>query len=379
VASQRPASPIWWHPSGQWCRKHRQKFYYFGSGSHDDALRRYVAEWPAILDGRPRGRPATVTPGRLTLVELVNTFLDAKQGLVRSGELTAEHWSHYHRMGGRVIGALGRDRDFATLQPADFGQLRARLAADLAPPTLAHYIALVRAMCNFGADLLDVRVRYGDQFKPPAQRVIREYRRTRPPKLLAAADLRKLIAKADPVLKACALLALNAGFGATDCSDLRDGDLAGRPGWVVMPRKKTGTTRRCPMWKETQAAVKAARAVRPEAADPAHADRVFLSPRGRLCRRYVAAEAGRRGERGDTIGVAWRELCVRLKVKGPHGFYALRHVHRTISDEARDPVAADIVMGHADGSMAAAYREKVDDKRLVALVNRVRRWLWPDR
>jgi hypothetical protein len=71
-----------------------------------------------------------------------------------------------------------------------------------------------------------------------------------------------------------------------------------------------------------------------------------------------------------------------LKAIGFHrpriGFYTLRHVFRTIADSARDPVAIGIIMGHSDPSMGGHYRERVDDARLVAVVNVVRAWLWPE-
>src|SRR5262249_7926513 len=60
------------------------------------------------------------------------------------------------------------------------------------------------------------------------------------------------------------------------------------------------------------------------------------------------------------------------------GFYALRHVFRTVADEARDPVAIDLIMGHTDPSMAGHYRERIDDSRLLAVTEHVRLWLFRD-
>ena len=57
-------------------------------------------------------------------------------------------------------------------------------------------------------------------------------------------------------------------------------------------------------------------------------------------------------------------------------FYGLRHVFRTVADAARDHVAIDMIMGHADPSMAGHYRERIEDERLVAVAERVRRWLF---
>ena len=69
-----------------------------------------------------------------------------------------------------------------------------------------------------------------------------------------------------------------------------------------------------------------------------------------------------------------------MKETGVHregiGFYTLRHVFRTIADEARDPVAIDLIMGHADRSMGATYRERINDDRLQTVVDVVHAWLF---
>lgn len=367
-------SPISLHATGQWFKRHKGRNYYFGT-DRDAALRRYLDEWPAIVAGVPRTEAGD--PAALTVAELANRFLHHKRQRVDSGELSAEVWSHYRRMSLSVLAVLGRERAVATLAPGDFGRVRADAAARMAPTTLTTFLKHARAMFAFGAELTDRPARYGGQFDLPAAKTLRLHREARPPKLLPADVLRRLIDAADPVLRAMVLLGLNCGFGATDLSELRERHLATRPGWVVLPRRKTGVGRRCPLWPETVAALDAARPCRPAPADPADRDRLFLSQKGLPCRRYREKTAAGAGTRGDAVGAAWTKLCKREGVRGPGSFYVLKHVFITEASNARDDVAVDQITGHTDNSTRAQYRERVDDDRLEAVTDHVRRWIFP--
>lgn len=73
---------------------------------------------------------------------------------------------------------------------------------------------------------------------------------------------------------------------------------------------------------------------------------------------------------------AFRKLLDALGLYRPGlGCYALRYTFETIASEAKDQFAVDAIMGHADSSMAAVYRERISDERLQAVVNFVRDWL----
>ena len=72
-----------------------------------------------------------------------------------------------------------------------------------------------------------------------------------------------------------------------------------------------------------------------------------------------------------------RKVLTALKLhRNGLGFYALRHTFETIGGDSRDQVAVDAIMGHARDDMASAYRERIDDARLVAVTEHVRKWLF---
>ena len=80
----------------------------------------------------------------------------------------------------------------------------------------------------------------------------------------------------------------------------------------------------------------------------------------------------------NPITKVFRLLLDKLKLhRHGLGFYALRHTFETIGGGSRDQVAVDFIMGHTDGSMAGVYREEIEDERLVAVTNHVRKWLYP--
>jgi integrase len=91
--------------------------------------------------------------------------------------------------------------------------------------------------------------------------------------------------------------------------------------------------------------------------------------------RFTDKGPDRPGVRCDSVGLQFKKLAAKVGVKVPGGFYLLRHVHRTVADEAKDSAASAYIMGHHDPSMAGYYREVISNERLVAVVNHVRDWL----
>ena len=167
-------------------------------------------------------------------------------------------------------------------------------------------------------------------------------------------------------LKAMIFLGVNCGFGNADCGTLPLQALDLDGGWISHPRQKTGIRRRCPLWPET---IEALRTVLAERRTPKHDTDdqiVFIT---KFARRWMNGES-------NPIAQEFRRLLKSCRqYRNGIGFYSLRHVFQTVGEEAGETVTKSI-MGHADSSMSAVYRERISDSRLRAVVDHVHQWLY---
>src|SRR3954471_450689 len=84
-----PDFPLFAHATKRWAKKIRGKMHYFGPWADPDAaLKKYQQQKDDLHAGRtPEPAGVEVSAG-VTLRELCNSFLNAKQGRVDCGELT---------------------------------------------------------------------------------------------------------------------------------------------------------------------------------------------------------------------------------------------------------------------------------------------------
>jgi integrase len=396
-----PDFPLTPHPTGTWQKKIRGRIYYFGKWAKrvDGKLERVpgdgwedaLAEYKKVADDLHAGRTPRVSKGGLTVADLCNRFLTAKLRKVEAGEMSTTLFADYKLITDLLVANFGANRLVDDLASDDFAQLRALMAKRWGPVRLGNSVTRTKSVFKYGYDsgAMDRPVRYGPEFAKPDKATLRKHRARQPRKMFAPEEVRALIDGAAVVgecgpmavepsaaLRAMILLGVNCGFGNTDCASLTftGTDLTG--GWIDFPRPKTGVARRCALWPETVEAIRAATAesVRPKPADFSDCGRVFLTGRGTAC--VIQTKTG---NKKDVVGV---RFTAHLKALGIHrkgvGFYTLRHVFETVAGGAKDQVAVDAVMGHADPTMAAHYREGIEDERLRAVASHVRKWLWPE-
>jgi integrase len=363
--------PLFPHANGCWAKKILGKLHYFGPWENPgQALESYLRD----KDDLHAGRTPRAAPGVLTVKDLANVFLNAKKDAVAAGELSPRTHAGYLEACGYVVKAFGPGRLVSDLTPADFAGLRSKLAERFGPHGLGTRIQCVRCLFKyaFDSELLDRPIRFGPDFKRPSRKTLRLHRAKQGPKLFTAEEVRRMIDAAGVQLRAMLLLAINAGFGNSDCGNLPVSALDLDGGWIDYPRPKTGVARRCPLWPETVAALREAMEGRPASKSEEHAGLVFITKYGLPWHR----DTGKMGNR--PISLETSKLLKKLNINGRKGlnFYTLRHTFRTVADEAKDPVAADHFMGHGTPNMSSVYRERISDERLLAVSDHVRAWLF---
>ncbi len=331
-------------------------------GSWKAALDLYLQQRGDLYAGRP---PSAVVDGKLSIKDLCNRFLTDRSRKIESSELVQRTFWDYQRVTDRLITIFGKNRLVADLHPKDFAALRAEISKSNGLVALNGEITRTKVVFNFAINnqLLEQPISYGTAFDWSTAKSLRQAKAQVGPRMFEAEQCWMLIDTAHtPELRAMILLALNCGFGNSDCAKLPrvavDLDL----GWVAFARPKTGVERWCPLWTETLQALHEVLGRR----DPER-DLVFVTQFGNSFENDGAA-----------ISKEFRKL---LDENGLHrkglGFYALRHTFRTIADETGDIPAVRLIMGHADDSIDAVYRERISDERLQAVTEHVRRWLLP--
>jgi integrase len=280
---------------------------------------------------------------------------------METGEFSPRTWRDYHETCERMLDTLGKTRLAASLNGADFDNLRSALAKNRGPVALGNEIQRVRTIFKFAfeADLIDRPVKFGATFKKPSRKAVRKERHAAGERLFKAADLRRVIGLAGVAMKAITLLGINAGFGQTDVASLTRDTLDLDGGWVDLPRAKTGIARRAKLWDETVAALREALDTRPNAKREEHDDLVFITKYGKPWVRVVRKQDDKGNEKPagavDSVRLEFHKLLEALGIKRERmGYYWLRHTFATVGGSSKDQAAVNFIMGHARSRLRRA-------------------------
>lgn len=390
-----PEFPLFAHNNGQWCRKIGGKLYSFGKWDEPTtALEKHNAEYAHLKEGI--APPLSYEGWRLG--DLINEFLSVQEDRLELGEIQKCTFDSLEYVGKLIVEYIPRHRAVESLRPDDFRKLRSGMIKRFAPTNTRVNMTRVRSMFKFAYDeqMISRPVFYGRGFDSPTKAVIRKARNAKPKKLFTPEQVHKLLDNATPALHAMILLSLNTGMNNADLGNLKESNIDFKTGWMDYPRHKTGVERLAKLWPET---IKSIDDYWPLRQKPLaeFAEFVFITSARRKWahsslpsefRKLVELTNAKRDRNGEPI------RRPKLKANGepmkgkyeyqplkrppvPHGSFSyFRHTFETVAGGTRDQIAVNAVMGHVDGSMAAEYREEIDDERLEAVANHIRHWLF---
>ena len=376
--------PLYAHRNGQWAKKIKGKTWFFGVWEEPEAaLETFVDQKDEILAGRdPKRQRGVATPGSMTVADVVNHYLESLNARLVRGQVSARHFSDSVATGEFVVRHFGRRVEAAALKAADFADFRQAFPATWGTTKCGLEIQRTRTVFRWAAEseLIPGIPNFGPDFKKPNKgetRITKAKKAAQNGSLdFTAAEVRKLVKNSDGWLNACILLGVNAGFGNLDCGRLQAGQIDFESGWYDLPRQKSGIPRRLFLWNKTRDAINEAMRERPIAKFDADDDLCFLTSHGRPIVWEAMHPERNTLSRCDNVCKGFNKLVKSSGLRTGRGFYSLRRTFETVAGNSKDQVAVNMVMGHADESMAEVYRQGIADKRLKHVAKHVEKWLF---
>ncbi|MBL4810608.1 MAG: tyrosine-type recombinase/integrase [Phycisphaerales bacterium] len=151
-------------------------------------------------------------------------------------------------------------------------------------------------------------------------------------------------------MKTFIVLALNCGFGQTDISNLRVGEIDLKEGRIIRKRSKTGVECQFALWPLTVKLLKEHGNM-----DGKPGDRVFVSRSGqRLVHEQYVDDVLKKT---DCVRLAFMRLMKSLDIPQDRGFYALRKT-AACEIERIDPMVTEMYLGHSERGLKRHYAER---------------------
>jgi hypothetical protein len=164
--------PLFAHASGQWAKKIRGRFHYFGVWADPVAAE-------AKYNGQATDLHAGRTPRRLKdevqVRDAVNSFLIAKRIKRDAGRITHRTWAEYYATCDRLCQAFGADRLVDDLRAEDFAHYAAKMGKTWGPVRVGNEVQRVRVIFKhaFDSRIIETPVRFGPEFKRPSKKELR--------------------------------------------------------------------------------------------------------------------------------------------------------------------------------------------------------------
>ena len=362
--------PLFLHKSGQWCKKVKQKFHYFGTDPVEAEK-----EWDRVKDDLRAGRTPEArfsSDDTLTVEWLCNAFMDSRQARFNAGKIKSEESIRdYHKVVIRFADKIGRSTPLTRLKPRVLEDYANNLPGSWNITTRNNHLRQLRSVLKWvnESDELDRDIKYKNALElyrePQAVKDERHEDQFSTEELHTLIDLAK--SKGKWQLVAAILLGVNVGFETEDIATVPEDAIDWETGWLNFSRKKTGCRRLAKLWPETLDALQRVLGKRPSPLNERHRGLIFLTSKGK------PVLPDNKSSRDRPITRAFNRLKVEAGVHRPNiGQRSCRHRCRTLADEVCDRNAAAIVMGHKIHGIDGRYIDSISRERIQAVCDHVR-------
>lgn len=372
-----PSFPLWAHQNGQWCKKIKGRFRFYGTWEDPKAaLENYNRLRVYHETGTPVGLPDAESG--LTVKQAIDRFCSRLEDRVNTGEASRRHLVQCINTAKIIVSVLDRSRLVVSLSGDDFYKLRTRFLTrvkvtgkqpprPISPATLAGHIRRTVSIFNFAIKegLVD-RVVYGSDFATITRKQRVQLEQNNSTKLLEPEVIRQLLAAANYRFRAMLLLGINCGMGNADIASLEEQFLDLKNGWIESNRQKTSVRRCAKLWPETVEALRLVIRNKHKPIDPADERLVFITRVGRpysnqnaITQEFLHCK--------QAAGIETHRGC---------GFYSLRHTLRTEAARYSDETAIRWIMGHTRSRIDDHYIHAPPKERIAELSAKVRSWLF---
>ncbi|HEX2953089.1 MAG TPA: tyrosine-type recombinase/integrase [Bacillota bacterium] len=340
--------PLTLHATGQYCKKIRGKIYYFGKDKQE-AHRRYLEQAACLHSGTTT---AKVVARDISFFNLCNLYIDSQKTRMAYVEVSEKHFVNQVAIIKKIVEYIKPEVSVSSITILDLQNIKSSLIEKKASPhTINKFITILKAVFNWAIDNEVIE-------KCPKLRVLKKVPLTKEDRAVFTPNqIKTLLEKSSPQMKAMIMLGLNCGFGCTDCGELRWSSLDLDKRRVCFPRSKTGVGRNLPLWPETIDAIKGL---------GKKSEYVFLTRCGHPWVRTITKT--KNGEphmvSDNAVSKVFKKLMDSTGIEFPKGtgFYTLRRTAATFLAKSKDPFAVKELLGHASLAMASVYVQSVNEQ-----------------
>lgn len=342
--------PLTLHRTGQYCKKIRGSFHYFGTDK-EQALQRYLEQATYLHTGK--GKKPEAIEGSILLKMLCNLYLEHQETRATIGEVKLRHVSDQTLILRSLVKFVGPNRLVSDVSTIDLQSYRQRLIkAGRTSHTINNHISTIKAMFNWASENEVVHT-------TPNLKAIKKIAHAKNEKpTFTVAQIQTLLQNAGLQMRAMIWLGLNCGFGCTDCAELKWSNLDMENRRVRFPRGKTGVDRNLPLWPETLEALLRV---------PRLGELVFYTHKGNpwvRTARSTKKDGTEKYTKDDAVTQEFSKLMKKAGIEVPKrvGFYTLRRTAATVAANSGDPFAVQKLLGHADVKMASTYVQNISEQ-----------------